>query len=212
MTSSIKKLARLGSGPIRATPANPKRLKSAFGSESADALLKLMGLKNGFYAFESALHVLSCDGSSQEHDIVQWNSTDLWRNEYADITEGCVFFAEDVFGNQFCLRGNQVFTFDAETGALEPVTDSMDAWAQRILDDYELLTGYRLARDWQELNGAIPIGARLVPITPFMMGGDYAVGNLHAVEAVRGMRYRASIAMQIRNSPDGTTVKLKVVE
>ena len=212
MTNSIKKLAGLGSGPISATPADAKRLKSAFGSESADALLKLLGLKNGFYAFESALHVLSCDGNSQEYDVVRWNSADLWRNEYADMAEGCVFFAEDVFGNQFCLRGRQVFTFDAETGALELVTDGMDAWAERILTDYDLWTGHRLARDWQEIHGAIPIGARLVPTTPFVMGGEYAVGNLHAMESVKGMRYRASIAVQIRDLPDGTAAKLKVVE
>jgi hypothetical protein len=212
MTSSIRKLAGLGSGPIGVTPADSKRLTSAFGSEHAEALLKLLGVRNGFYAFEGALHVLVADGDGQEHGIVQWNSVELWRSEYVDMAEGCVFFAEDVFGNQFCLRGGHVFTFDPETGGLELVADGMDAWARRILDDYDLWTGHRLARDWQELHGSIPIGSRLIPITPFVMGGDYAVSNLHAVEAVQGMKYRASIAIQIRDLPDGTAVNLKVIE
>lgn len=212
MTENIENLAALGSSSIGIAPADNEQLASAFGHEHAHALLQLLGVRNGFYAFEGALHVLSVDGNEQEQGIVRWNSTDLWRGEYADMADGCLFFAEDVFGNQFCLRDGCVSTFDPETGGLELVADSMDAWVKRVIDDYELWTGHRLAREWQRMHGAIPVGSRLVPSTPFVMGGDYAIANLYALEAVKGMRYRASIAMQIRDLPDRTAVRLKVVE
>src|SRR5262249_32132002 len=85
------------------------------------------------YAFEGALHVLSVGGNGQEHGIIQWNSLELWRTEYADMAEGCLFFAEDVFGNEFCLRDGRVFTLNAEIGQLEMIADTMDAWAGESL-------------------------------------------------------------------------------
>lgn len=212
MMKYIKKLAEIGSSPIEAAPVNLEQLSSALGGEEARLLLALLNLKNGFYAFESAFHVLSASGNAQEYGLMQWNSPALWRKEYADMAEGCIFFAEDVFGVQFCLRDMRVFTFDPETGGLELFSGSIDEWAEKILDNYSVLTGHKLARQWQLAYGAIPIGSRLLPKIPFIMGGAYAVDNLYALEAAQGMRYRACIAMQIRDLPDGSKVKLTVVE
>src|SRR5450631_3114757 len=68
-------------------------------------LFNMLECKNGFYAFESALHVFpmtSATGLSLE----EWNADTLWRNGYKDLAEGLLFFAEDVFQNQFCLAAN----------------------------------------------------------------------------------------------------------
>jgi hypothetical protein len=212
MRKHIDQLARVGSQPIEAKPPGIEQLVLAFGSADADSLVQLLEVKNGFYAFEGALHVFSTKRGGQEHDIFQWNSTELWRNEYETLTEGFRFFAEDVFGNQFCLYRGHVSIFDPETGGLEPFADSMEEWAEKILDDYSLWTGHQLAHDWQKLHGAIPIGSRLLPKIPFVMGGDYVVANLYALEAAEGMRFRACIARQLLNVPDGTPVKLVVTK
>jgi hypothetical protein len=45
-----------------------------------------------------------------------------------------------------------------------------------------------------------------------VLGGEFSVENLHAVEAVKGMKYRGSIAVQLRDLPDGTPVKLNVID
>lgn len=34
-----------------------------------------------------------------------------------------MFFAEDVFGGQFCIKDNQVYRFDPETGGLDVIAD-----------------------------------------------------------------------------------------
>lgn len=51
---------------------------------------------------------------------------------------------------------------------------------------------------------------RLVPKTPFVLGGGYNLDNLYALEASESMRYRGSIATQLRDLPDGAAVQLRV--
>lgn len=82
------------------------------------------------------------------------------------------FFAEDVFGGRFCIKNSKVYTFDPETGSLEYLADDIESWAQILLSDYEVLTGYPLAHQWQKQNGQLAAGKRLLPKVPFVLGVD----------------------------------------
>jgi len=209
MTPNLRKLVSIGSSAIGDERADPMLLAGLLGVPDANALAPLLAGRDGFYAFEGALHIRSLQGNALEPGIVQWNSAALWRQHYGDLAAGCLFFAEDIFGNQFCLRGGSVLTFDAETGALEAFATDMESWAATVLNDYALWTGHGLAHEWQEINGPLQAGLRLVPKLPFVLGGEYVVNNLYAMNAVESMRYRADIALQIHDAPDGTTVMLK---
>ena len=123
-----------------------------------------------------------------------------------------LFFAEDIFGNQFCIKGKDISSFDAETGATKPLASSLEEWAAAILTDYQLLTGHKLAHEWQVRNGPMPINRRLVPKIPFVVGGAYAVDNLYAGDTITSLRYRGEFAVQIRDVPDGGKVRLKLVD
>lgn len=63
---------------------------------------------------------------------------------------------------------------------------------------------------WQATNGRVLEGQRLAPAIPFILGGEFSVDNLRAQQSVTAMRYRGSIAVQIRDLPDGGTVKLGI--
>jgi hypothetical protein len=184
-------------------------------AESVDAdveqeLMAMLAEVNGFYAFEAALHVFPVK-SGEHMDLVRWNSSNLWRDAYGPLAEDLIFFAEDAFGGQFALSENGVVSFDPETGDAEFIAATLEGWAGQLLADYEMLTGFPLAHEWQELFGALPLGARLLPKTPFVLGGEFAVNNLFAAGAVEGMRMRGDIALQLRDHPDGTTVVYRVV-
>lgn len=212
MTSALRRLAHIGGDPIRSEPPDYSLLAATFGQRLAGTLRCLLELKNGFYAFASALHVLSDLGATNENGLFAWNSEELWRKDYKGMAGTAVFFAEDVFGTQFCLREGLVATFDPETGAFEPMAEDIEDWAQKVLNEYGLWTGYKVAHEWQLAHGPIRAGSRLVPTTPFVLGGDYSVANVQAIDAVKGMKYRASIALQIRDLPDGTPIALRVIE
>lgn len=179
----------------------------ALGSE----LYHLLELKNGFYAFESALHVFPYT-SDLGTGLEAWNAESLWRDRYKDLADGLLFFAEDIFQDQFCLSKKQsgVFRLQAETGAAIPMADSVENWAAVILADHKAETGWPLAHAWQEKNGSLPDGQRLMPKTPFFLGGEYNLENLWAGDPLEGMRFKADIAIQTRDLPDGAQVQLKV--
>jgi hypothetical protein len=174
-------------------------------------LFAMLKQKNGFYAFESALHVFSITADPAS-GLEGWNSQSLWRGAYKDLAQGLLFFAEDVFQDQFCLSDRGVIRFHAETGETEPLADSVEAWADLILSDYSMQTGWKLAHEWQALHGPLPPGKRLMPKIPFVLGGEYSLGNLWAGNPLEGMSFKADVAKQIRNLPDGTKIRLQVKE
>ena len=153
--------------------------------------------------------IVRCDA---EIGLLEWNSPTLWKAEYQGLADVYVFFAEDIFGGQFCFAESGVCQFDPETGQTEEIAKDLEGWAEMIFRDYRVLTGYPLAHEWQRANGALASGLRLVPKIPFVTGGKFELQNLYPLEAVTAMRLRASIAVQIRDRPDGSQIRLKVID
>jgi hypothetical protein len=109
-------------------------------------------MSNGFFAFESALYVLPAAPAPEGARTVQLrNDPDLWRAAYGSMTDGLFFFAEDAFGGQFALRDGGVVTFDPETGNIGEMASNLEGWADQLLRDYEMLTGFPLAHAWQSV-------------------------------------------------------------
>lgn len=211
MFSSLEKLLSSASSPLSDhEPALTDQLHSLAGS-LADDLLSMLRERNGFYALESALHVFPSHSSQQEIGLDKWNECALWRSEYKGMADGCLFFAEDAFGGQFCVKDSKVYTFDPETGALNYLADDIEGWAKAIVSDYEVLAGYSLAHQWQMQHGPLPAGKRLLPKIPFVASGEFALDNLYLGDAVEGMKFRASMANQIKDLPDGAQIKFNVV-
>lgn len=170
----------------------------------------MLSKMNGGYAFESALHFFGENEGFGNLSVERWNAIDLWRSDYKHLDPLGYFFAEDIFGNQFFIKDEKISTFDSETGETEEIADSLNDWASEIMSDFDFYTGHSLAHDWQEAHGLIPLGSRLLPKIPFVVGGDFEVENLYAVSSVKSMKYWASIALQIRDMPDGSVINLKL--
>lgn len=210
----IENLVSIGSSSLASKPGSMLGGQLKAGNDRYLELGKMLALKNGFYAFESALHVFSAPASNlipSEWDVIEWNRHDLWRFEYEGLVDGLFFFAEDVFGVQFAIQGDLIVSFDPESGEIKNIADTLDGWAELILNNYPMMSGYPLAHAWQQLNGVLPMGKRLLPKIPFILGGQFEVNNLVAVDAVDGMRYRGELWRQLRDLPDGTQIRLKVL-
>lgn len=208
----LEKLLSIAGEPLALPDTLDARSRDLAGTR-ADELESLLLRCNGFYAFESALHVFATGATApgSETSLQQWNDPQLWRFEFPELEEAPVlFFAEDVFGVQFCLCQGQVYTFDPETGRFEYLADDLEGWAATLLADYKVLTGWPLANAWQALHGPLAQGQRLLPLTGFAFGGSFSVDNLRAGDAIEGMRYRGCIARQVAGVADGSVVKLTV--
>ncbi len=209
--SAIDQLLGLSSGPIGGA-LGPEPPGVSWSSELHAQLQSTLRKSNGFYAFETALHCFPAGTGDAPMSLEIWNSPELWRHEYGTIAEGLFFFAEDVFGNQFCFREGSVSLFDAETGDAEEVAKSLAEWAERILSEADVLTGHAFLRRWEATNGPLKRGARLVPRIPFVLGGAYDLPNLVQMRAVDGMRFRGNLARQIRDLPDGSQIEFRIVD
>ncbi len=208
---AISKLVSIGSKAL-ATKGSRHPPTASQSSRLQAELLAMLHLRNGFYAFEGALHVLPAGKQVTMMSLESWNFQDLWRYEYGDLAAELIFFAEDAFGNQFCLREDGVFLFHAETGQTELIGHSIEDWASRVLFDYEFLTGFPLFHEWQMIHSRIPEDSRLLPVVPFVLGGEYSLANLRVVDAVSGMRSRGNLARQIRDLPDGAQIEFKLIK
>jgi hypothetical protein len=205
--TAVEKLLSISSEPLAPRPKAPAKILEShpIGPE----LFHMLECKNGFYAFESALHVFPLT-SSVGMSLEEWNADSLWRDGYRDLAEGLLFFAEDAFQDQFCLSGHGVLRFCAETGAAAFMADSIESWAAEILADYKCQTAWTLANKWHAENGPLATNKRLMPKIPFFLGGEYSIENLWVGDPVEGMRYKADLALQTRELPDGSIVKLNI--
>jgi hypothetical protein len=206
--NSVKDLLAVAGAPIGPPLAVTDFLNrwGCLGNE----LATILTLRNGFYAYESSLLLRPFNNESLPVGLLEWNQPDLWRAKYNENLGQVLFFAEDVFGCQFCIREGSIYTFDPETGNFEKIAASFQEWAQILIDDYEFRTGYPLSHAWQMQNGPLPNGMRLLPKIPFVCSGKYDVKNLHSLSDVKGMRFRASIANQIRSVPNGMEIVFKL--
>lgn len=192
-------------------PSLPVEVEDIAGSLKSE-LLDMLSQRNGFYALENALHVYPSQSTAYEIGLREWNENALWRDSYKDLITDCLFFAEDIFGGQFCIKKNKIYSFDPETADLEYVSDSIDGWAREIVNNYNFLTGYPLARQWQEINGSIPPKSRLLPKIPFIAGGEFKLENLYLADSIEGMKFRAEIAIQVKNLPEGTQITFDITD
>lgn len=124
MTSLDRLLSHASSSLSKQEPEVTEKIRSLAGL-LLDDLLLMLRRRNGFYALESALHVFPAQSSKTEIGIIEWNEDSLWRNNYKELADGCLFFAEDVFGGQFCIKENAIHAFEPETGRLEYLTSNM---------------------------------------------------------------------------------------
>ena len=207
MDVSVSKLLSIASPPICA-PEDCKDILRKYG-ELGEQLCQVLMARNGFFAFESALLVRPLRSSNNPLGICEWNAFDRWKKSYtAEVNAFC--FAEDIFGIQFCVSDDAICTFDPETGAIDYLCHSIAEWARMVIQDPNLRTGYPLAHAWQLMRGPLRPGERLLPKVPFVLGGKFELENLYSLTDIDGMSFRASIANQIRDLPDGSQVILKM--
>ncbi len=201
----LEKLLRISSQPILAARPVPLMFESLWSRP----LEHLLTQRNGFFAFESALHVYPSGEDGASPLLEDWNSPKGWRASYPDLDSEAICFAQDVFVNQFVLSREGVSRLNPETAEVAPHSENLADWAAKLLADYSYETGWELAQLWQRSQRPLRPGERLVPRRPFVLGGDYEVENLVAVESYKAMGLFARLSAEIRAKPEGASVTLE---
>src|SRR4051812_3379064 len=97
---ALENLVAIASAPLsHLSPDLGSELLSGAGKHGRD-LFRLLRTRNGFYCFESSLHVFPAKSIGERIGLDRWNSSDLWKEEYGALLPAGVFFAQDIFGCQ----------------------------------------------------------------------------------------------------------------
>ena len=212
MNKYVKKLLSISSDAFSKEEHRFDEQVLNLSGDLSTQLSSILSVKNGFFSFESALRFFPTTHTQFSCSLNEWNSEDGWRKYYYDLAKDCLFFAEDIFGGQFCIKKDLIYSFDPETGEIERMANDLNEWAQIILDDYDYWTGYSLGNQWQSTHRTLQYDERLIPKTPFVLGGEYEVNNLTAVKCQKGMKFRADLAVRILDAPDGTEITFQCFE
>jgi hypothetical protein len=168
-------------------------------------------MHDGLMAFEGALRIFGLS-STELPGYIEWNNLQGWREEYSVLDSDLQFFAEDAFGNQFGFRPQGgVVRFLAETGEQEQIAGSFVAWLEMVLADPDGELSLWLVKDWLVSGGNLAGNSHLCPKVPFVAQGPFEAANLYNCSRYESMRFKASVANQIRGLPSGTQIRLKVV-
>lgn len=171
---------------------------------------RLLRARNGFWAGYSALHVLPFD-LRVEPSLHLNEALAKPVSRYQSLNKPIVF-AFDACGMPFIFDTDRFAHLNYETGELVSMGTTLDEWAQKLVQDFSKFTAWPLVEAWQNKNGALPVGKRLFPTRPFIMGGQYDASNLNAVEILDGFGAASEIYLQTKDLPDGSKVRIVVAD
>ncbi len=202
--SAIEELARRGRGPLGPSAAVD------LGGGLPGELAALLSVTNGFAVFNYGVQVFHHGPGGLGPELGVWNDEATWKRTYGGLADGLLCFAQDLFGVQFAIEGGRrVSTFDPETGELRTIGESLDDWAEWLLAKPDQRGARSFATRWQDDHGPLGHDDRLLPMTPFVLGGEYTDENLVVRDAVTAMRARGPVAQQIHSLPEGATITLR---
>ena len=100
--------------------------------------------------------------------------------------------------------------WDPETGDTEPTGVPTEDWVAQIRADASTQEPVWLLEEWEQSNAPLLVTQHLAPKHPFVLGGAFEVENLFATDALSDLAWRAQLAIQLRDLPDGAEVKLAI--
>jgi hypothetical protein len=171
-----------------------------------EALSSLLQETNGFVLYHGGLHVRGAATSPVWHSLrYAIHGEEAFHRIYGAVLPADIPFAQDCFGDQFLLRAGAVLRLAAETGEIEAMSASLEAFFASVsADAYELLCfDPKLRLEPGQLMQAYP---------PFCVERPEHGYSLKAVPALEAIRFHADFARRIGDVPDGGQVQVRVVD
>ncbi|HEX7758036.1 MAG TPA: hypothetical protein VF459_00930 [Caulobacteraceae bacterium] len=205
MTSSLQALLGVAGGALG--PGFTGALPDLGGAERTRELDALLGARDGFFAFDDALVVFPVSAPARRLDLARLNNGD-WTATYWHRCEDLLFFAADALGDLFALHGDKVVRFATESGVIEPMADTLEDWAAKLLADPAGEAGWPFVKTWAAAHGALEEGWRLTGRHPFVLDGAFDLDNLEQRALTEILAFRGPLATRIHELPPGAVLMM----
>lgn len=177
------------------------------------SLVAFLSQHNGGYFSGGLLHVLGATRPLRHQDLATWNQPFDWKAAFAGYElYRYVFFADDVFGNQFGFLPGEadppVVRFDIHVGEFSEVSPSLSHFLEEMLAaDGSWLLGADYLEAYRSEGNDMPVGQQLSLLIPSLLGGSMEPENLRPVEPVINLYLAGQVLTQIKPLPAGTEVR-----
>jgi hypothetical protein len=203
--SAVERLISLAGDPLGLGAAFG--LPNTGGAARTAELEAMLRARDGFLALDDALVVPPINAPAAALDLTRLNAGS-WKSGYWHLCAGLYFFAADALGDLFALKDDKVVRFASETGVAEPMADTLEDWASMVLADPAGETGWPFMKAWRDANGPLRPGWRLTGRQPFVLGGEFDLANLQAVDLRDILAFRGRMATKIHDLPPGAELRL----
>jgi hypothetical protein len=150
--------------------------------------------RNGFYAFSGLLHVFGACSTPPNHSLLSWNDLrDGWRKSWGPVTEGCFFFAQTAFGDQFGYRGGKVVRLRALEGRVDAAEASFEEWLKTVFLDPDFALDKRLFDACVREHGPLPHGGHFAPAMPYDPNAPLVPATMQVVPTRDSMETKAEL-------------------
>jgi hypothetical protein len=170
---------------------------------------EILNLDISGYYFGNSLHFYGCNTLEKWDDICYIN--EIFKSTYSVlIGKDIECFAEDIFGNQFCIILDQFYFLNIETAEISFISSNLNDFLSSLYNDVTFYSGYNLTNDMNKYDIiSLSNGHRLCPRKPFVIGGDYETKNLFLSNFNTNLETNFSFAKQVYNLPDGQDVEIR---
>ena len=176
-------------------------------------LATLLEEHNGFIQYNGGLHVRGACKAPAWHSLRDaWLGPNAFHRLYPDVRPDDVPFGEDCMGDQFLLRGSEVWRLYAETGEVESLEWTFEEFFENVEDDPGEHLGLHPLLKFQREGGKLQPGELLAAWPPFCVEESEAGISLKAIPSEERHRFLADLAKQIRELPDGAKLEISGTE
>jgi len=170
-----------------------------------DYLRDFLSRQNGFVMINGGLHFRGCVLTPKWHSLGYVWFGELKLSDLFDcLTKNDIPIAQDCFGDQYLIRDNKIIKLLAESGDLEFLEIDFDKFIENLKADPVRTLNVENVDKFD-----LKPGKLLSVIPPFCIKSD-SERSFKQIDAEERIRFLSNLSRQIRNLPDGTSIKFKV--
>jgi hypothetical protein len=177
-------------------------------------LADLLQQYNGFIQFHGGLHVRGACLAPAWHSLREaWLGDSAFHRLYPEVLPDDVPFAEDFLGDQFFLRGGDVWRLYAETGEMESLEETFKVFMENVQEDPGEELGLHALLQFQREGGKLLPGQLLAAYPPFCTEESANGVTVSPVNSDERRRFLAEFAAKIRQLPvDGGEIDMEELD
>jgi hypothetical protein len=176
-----------------------------------DNYRNLLEVTNGYVAYYGGLHVRGACLLPKWHSLrVAWSGHEAIHRLFTQVRPDDIPFAEDALGDQFVIRQGTVWKVSGETGEIVSLERTLAEFDAAVRADPDGFLELGPLHQFRSEGGKLEPGQLLSVSPPFVFRESAAGISLRAIPGDERRRFLSQLAREIRDVPDGASVRFRV--